>query len=159
MDKMDELKEAYEELKQKHGLPAFDELNWEYELAGIEVDDLLIRNVRKKVTEKFEFIANVLSGILQPESDLASLHEVSFFSDPEKEELVKVYKQLMYYYRRASKLVVEDTPETNAEFIKEAHVALIKLKPQLLACFDNITETWKKELKELKESGEKGYFG
>ncbi|MFC1754316.1 hypothetical protein ACFL96_13150, partial [Thermoproteota archaeon] len=96
---MTEIESSYESLKKKYHLPSYEELNWEYEIGNIEEDDLVIRNIRKKITEKFEYIANVLSSIIQPETDLSNLHEASFFDEKEKEDIIKVYKRVMYYYR------------------------------------------------------------
>lgn len=147
---------TYEALKEKYHLPSYDELNWEYEIGNIEEDDLVIRNVRKKVAEKFEYIANVLSSIIQPETDMTTLHEVSFFEDKEKEEIVKIYKRIMYYYRYASRLTVDDSEEANAAYINEAHAELKKLKPQLVKIFDKIKDAWTKEMNQKVEAG---YFG
>jgi hypothetical protein len=62
----------------------------------------------------------------------------------------------MYYYRYASRLVVEDSEKDNAQFILEAHEELNKMKPALKKYFDKIKDSWTKE---LKKSVDTGYFG
>ena len=151
-----EIESLYEVLKEKYKLPSYAKLNWEYEIGNIEEDDLLIRNIRKKITEKIEYMINILSSIIQPETDAANLHEASFFDDKEKEDILSMYKLLMYYYRYSSKLNVHDSEKENADFILEADDELKKMKPNLLKYFDKIKESWTKEMK-TKDAA--GYFG
>ncbi|MBU0461481.1 MAG: hypothetical protein KJ574_02740 [Nanoarchaeota archaeon] len=147
---MSEIISTFDVLRKKYSLPSYEEMNKEYEIGSIEDDDLLIRNIRKKMTEKIEFIANILSTLIQPETEIANLHEVSFFDDKEKEEIIQLYKKLMFYYRSASRLVVDDSEEANAKFILEAHSELQRLKPKLIRHFDKLQECWTKDLKKEK---------
>lgn len=153
---MTEEESSYEKFREKYDLPSYEELNWEYEIGDIEEDELVIRNIRKKVTEKIEHTANILSGIIQPDTEISSLHEISFFTEEEKQDVIKLYKKLMYYYRWASVLNVDDTEELNAKYIKDANEKLKEMKPKLLKIFEKLKESWTKDLTKTVDAA---YFG
>ncbi|MFQ5475160.1 MAG: hypothetical protein ACE5DM_04955 [Candidatus Nanoarchaeia archaeon] len=140
----------------KKDIKNYDELNKEYEIGLLEDDEFLSRNIRKKIAEKIEYIVNNILPIIQPENDIANLHEVSFFEDKERQELVELYKKLMYYYRYSCRLNLEDSDKENENFIQEAHSGLKNLKPSLKNYFDKLKDTWKKDSKKLDDAG---YFG
>lgn len=148
--------DKYGELRAKYGLPEYGMLNYEYELEGIEQDDLILKNIRKKIAEKMEFMVGVLQWILQPDTELSALHEAEFFTEDEKEEIIKIYKKLMYYCRYSTRLTVDDSDKENAEFILEADKEIRLVKPNLIVYFDKLKESWTKE---ISKKDNVGYFG
>ena len=148
--------EEYEILREKYGLPGLKAMDREFEISTIEIDTFFIRNIRKKMTEKVEYFADMLLKVLQPETDISQLHEVSFFSDAEKDELLHTYKKLMYHFKWAVRLVVDDSDKENAEFINETYKMLQDIKPKLKKYCDKIRDTWTKELRTKDKAG---YFG
>ena len=148
---------GYEALKKAYHLPSYDEMNREYEIGVIEDDDQLARNISKKITEKLEFYINTILTILQPETDFGNLHEVGAFEEKDKDELLEIYRKLMYAYREANVLVVEDSDKANATFIKKTHEELNSMKPDLKKFFKKLQESWKTF--DVSKIDKAGYFG
>jgi hypothetical protein len=130
-----------------------DLLDKEYEISSIE--EFHLRNIRKKVDENIQHISNILSSILQPETDMANLHEASFFDENEKNEIIEIFKKLKYIERASTNLDLEDSDEKNAEFIRNAQEQLDELKPKLIIILKKLQDCWKQDIK----SEEAGYFG
>ena len=49
-----EIKKKYEELAKKYNIPSFDEINNEFEIALIDEESIILREIRRKITEKKE---------------------------------------------------------------------------------------------------------
>ena len=49
-----EIKTLYQSLAKKHNLPDYDKINNEFEIATIEHTAFLLREIRKKISEKVE---------------------------------------------------------------------------------------------------------
>ncbi|MGC8940783.1 MAG: hypothetical protein ACP5JY_01985, partial [Candidatus Nanoarchaeia archaeon] len=60
------LKREYEKLRKKYNLPKFDEINKEFEIWNIKSDSYIIREIRRRVLERIDFIASYLLPILNP---------------------------------------------------------------------------------------------
>ena len=148
--------EEYDKMQKKHSLPDFKKLDREFEISTIEEDHFFMRNIRKKMTEKVEYFADLLMRVLQPESDISQLHEVSFFTDIEKEEVLEIYKRLMFHFKWAVELVVEDSDNENAEFINKTYSMMHDVKPKLRWFCGKVKDSWTKELRSKDKAG---YFG
>ena len=91
-----EIEQEYNNLSKKYSLPAFKEIDKEFEISSLEDTSFLLRNTLRKISEKLEFYTNMLNDLLQPDtSSLSSMHEISFFTEEEKNDIYQIFKQLM----------------------------------------------------------------
>ena len=108
------LKEKYQELGKKHKLPSFEEIDKEFEISTIDKDEFLLREIRRKIDEKIELYAKFLEEILQPETTLSNMYESKEFNEHERNEVFKLYKKLMFFYRLSMETSVgEDDSKTS----------------------------------------------
>ncbi|MBI5065306.1 hypothetical protein HZA97_03640 [Candidatus Woesearchaeota archaeon] len=93
-------KKDYEQLRKKYKLPSFEVLDKEFEISDIEEKTHLLSRIRDKIIDRLEFLIKIIDRHLHPEIDsFAHAYECSCFSDEEKQELVKIYRELMKHHR------------------------------------------------------------
>lgn len=155
MEKKD-IKKQYEILRKKYSLPDFDSINTEFEISSIENEDFLLREIRRKITEKLDFYGKILESLIQPDTaSLSAMHECKFIEDDEKENIYNIYKKLMIINRNSIIASLESDKE-NADFIKISFEEWLKLKNDVKSLTEKIKLTWEKET-DIKE--ELGYLG
>ena len=150
------IKEAYSELKKKHrDLPNFDDIDSEFEISAIE-EPVLIKAVRRKITEKIDYYSGLVKDLLQPESDIINMYECRAFGDDEKEDVYNILKKLMFLSRLAAEVALKADEKEDALFISSSFKEWIGIKPKLLRIISKIRGSWEKDT-DLKE--DLGYFG
>jgi len=141
------MKEKYRELQKHFELPKFEEIDTEFEISSIEHETFLVREIRRKMHDKIDFVVEVLDGLLQPDpTSLFSMTEYHFFSDSEREEISKLFKDLMMLKRKAEKSSLGND-EDQALYINEAFKKWMGRKPEIEKIFSKMTESWPKEEK------------
>ena len=53
---MEEIETEYKQLKSKHDLPEYNFLEDKFEISSIDNGPFLLRNIRRKISEKIEFM-------------------------------------------------------------------------------------------------------
>jgi hypothetical protein len=150
------IKEEYGELKKRHKeLPDFSELDNEFEVSCID-EPFMLKGIRKKITEKTEFYANMVKDLLQPESDLTNMYECRVFEESEKGEIYNTLKRLMFLLRLSAEIALKAEEKEDVKFIDWSFKEWVMIKPNLLRIVSKIKCSWEKET-ELKE--DLGYFG
>ncbi|MDP3987185.1 MAG: hypothetical protein Q8P81_03105 [Nanoarchaeota archaeon] len=153
-----ELKEDYEKLKQKHGLPEFSVLNEEFNIEKIadSETDILIREIRKFMVDKILNYMRFIENILNPVNAPMFIFSVIKLLEPEdKKKLGDIYKEMM---KRELVFI-----ERDLEFNEEEEVKTIKdnlefwqeTKGDLLRIIRKMGKKWDDKV----EIDSKGYFG
>ncbi len=153
-----DIKDEYARLRKKFKtLPSFDALDTEFEISMIENHPtFLLREIRKKMTERIEFFAKVLEELLQPEATMANLRESKDFTDKEKQEMFELYKKLMMMNRTSMEFALTGSDKDNVAFIIDVTKEWDKAKKQLLIATRKMKHSWTKNL-HFEE--EQSYFG
>jgi hypothetical protein len=150
------IKEMYNKIGQKHKeLPDFDKLDNEFEISALE-EPFILRAIRRKITEKVDFYANLIKDLLQPESDMRNMYECRAFGDNEKEEVYNILKKLMFFSRLSAEAAIKSDEKEDIKFLNNFFDEWLKMKPNLLKIVSKMKDSWEKET-ELKE--DLGYFG
>jgi len=141
-------KEKYEPFKKKYNLPSFKELDRLFEISDIEVSNgFLLRQVRKKIHEKIDFLNSLLNEVIYPEpSSLVSMHECRVFSEKDKEEAFDLFGQLMTLVRTSNELELSQMESHDAEFIKNVHKEWKSYTKRVSVFVGKMKESWKKTL-------------
>ncbi|MEM3126659.1 MAG: hypothetical protein QW331_01150 [Candidatus Woesearchaeota archaeon] len=135
--------EEYERLKKKHNLPSFDVLNSEFEISEIEANEFLLRNIIRCIAEKLDFYAKTIeSNILQPDTNLASLHEVKFISNSEKAKIYEIFMQIMFLERWATETLLKMNEGEEANYIFNTTKEWQSIRKELLPFFTTIKQAW-----------------
>ena len=148
--------EGYDELKQKLGLPEYNDLDHEFEISLLEDAPFALRNIRRKIMEKVDFYARFLEEQLQPEATLPLIHECKYFTDEEKSKMFKFYMKLMLIVRSAAQLGIEEEDQKTANFITKTLKDWKEMKPELLVYVKKVRDAWKEDIS-TKETI--GYLG
>ena len=145
------IQEAYNKLAKKHQLPKYDELNNELEISTAEHEEFLIREIRRKILERVDFLAETLNNLLQPDTaSIPSMTEHNSFDEKELEETTALFKKIMILKRKGERAAFSEDEE-EATYVKEAFETLKTEKQNIKKAFERMKEAWNKE--------EKGYSG
>ncbi|MBW2966112.1 hypothetical protein KY342_03340 [Candidatus Woesearchaeota archaeon] len=150
------IKEEYNKLKEKYNLPEFSDVDNEFEISIIEHEEFLLREIRRKITEKMEDYIKVLERILQPETVLSEMYECKIFTDEEKDVFFKLFRRLMFFDRLSVETSIDENDKKSAEFINDFWKDWGNIKKELSDFIKKLKEGW---LKETKIKEELGYLG
>lgn len=133
---------TYLQLKKKYNLPTWNSLDGEFELHTLEGEHQLLRNVCKKIVEKLEFYGKLFEDLIQPESNLAALHEASMFTDTEKSEVFEIYRRLLFLHRSyvLAELTISDADY--ARFVKLIDKEWPPLKKRMMGILKRQVALW-----------------
>ncbi len=152
------IKEAYDKLKKQFNeLPEFNLINNEFEIIILEKEEFLLRQIRRKATERVEIILKLADEFLHPGAEtFTSFYECSCFDESEKRELLEIFKSMMTLYRGLVEADIVQDDANDAKIIKEAHINLPDLRKRLVPYVTKVKEHWM-HLKQKKEL--QGYMG
>src|SRR3989338_5437888 len=147
-----EIEKQYTELKKKHMLPEFREIDFEFELSDFEETSFLLRAVIRRMEEKLDFYSTMLEEILQPDaSNLYAMHETRYLDDDEKKRLYEIYAKLMGFNRQSIEVSLSHSEKDEAEFIISFLEQWKPLKSELLKFVRKMKDSWKAEEADIKE--------
>ena len=110
----------------------------------------IVKETRKKMTEKIEECIDMLDGILQPDTaSFAQMHEANFFG--EKESTTKLYKKLMQFYRYALEASYSLDESKETEFVDDFFKQWKSIKEEMSEIAAKLKECWKKESEEEED--------
>jgi len=150
------LKKNYSELEKKYSLPSFKELNNIFEIEKIENEsDLLLRVIRKIMSEKVFNTLNFIEMVYNPQSAPRMYHNyIKFMDSSDKKILDKLYASLSEIVLGSLSLEVESNDSLEADMIKKIYKTWNENKNSLKSMFDRVKNPSKEEIKK-----EKSYFG
>ncbi len=155
---LENLKKDYLVVQKKYNLPSFENLNEDFQIEKIaEVEtDILIREVRKFIADKFSNYLRFVETILNPaNAPMFVFSIIKSIGVEEKKKLVEIYKELTKTEIRLIELDTDFFEEKEAEFIKESYEIWQKIKKDVL----EVVEVIKKNLDNKFEVNGKSYFG
>jgi hypothetical protein len=150
---MTDMKELYKPFKQKYSLPDFDLLDEAFELSDIEEKNFVLRKIRGKMIEKAEVVLDMFNEIIHPDSGFSGYMESNLFEDSDRDEILKIYKRLMYFKRLSTELCFDDSDEKNAKFISQFMKEWSELKKKILPFVVRLKESWQNELSKKQVVG------
>jgi len=151
-------KEHYDALRATHPeLPAFDELDAAFEISTIEKETHVLREIRRKMNDKFENVIDIIERILQPDPHrFIDMLEYKSFTETEKQQLFNICKNFVYHQRLNIEAEITLTDNMDATAIRAFYDTWQAHKHQLVHHIAKLKESWKKDVqsKEIVE-----YFG
>ena len=137
------IEESYERLRKEHKLPEFDSLNNEFEISIIDSEEFLVREIRRKITEKICFFTDIIGGVINTESSASAMLELGNITEEDIKKGFSVYRKLMYWERYSAELSALSDDNKEAEFIRKFYEEWIVLKMDIATTISKIKETWK----------------
>ena len=152
-----QIEAQYNELKKRHKLPEFREIDNEFEISDLEDTNFLLRAVIRRIAERLDFYATVLQETLQPDtSNLYAMHETRFFDEDEKLQMYNLYTTLMNCNRQSIEVSLGNNEHEEAEFISALCGEWKSIKQNILKYIKKMRASWSVEA-DVKE--ELGYLG
>lgn len=149
------IKETYNNIKKEHPiLPDFEKINREFELTMMDTEEFLLRNIKRKIAEKFEPLTEILEHIINPDpNSLVDMYECRCYTNGEKGQITDIFRHMMEQYRTMMATDILSDDKTDAETIKKIYDLWMQDKKILLPLLKKLCECWQKhvEPKEILE--------
>lgn len=155
---LEDLKKDYEKIRKKYSLPSFKKLNEDFQIEKISEyeTDILIREVRKFISEKFSNYLRFIETILHPiNCPMFIFSIIKSLGQNEKKKLTDIYEKLVKNEIRLIEIDIDFSEEKEAKFIKESYEIWQEIKKDILEIMDVIKKNWDNKFKADKGS----YFG
>ncbi|MFH1650250.1 MAG: hypothetical protein ABIA93_06915 [Candidatus Woesearchaeota archaeon] len=148
---------TYDTIAVMFNLPSYASMDVDFDLGCIEDDTAKpLHEVMRRVVERIDYVLKVLDEILNPETNLTTVHEANVFTERERSALYIVYRHMMTLFRKSQIADISGDDVKRAAFINEAVKVYSELKPALLDALGKLQQAWAVE--EGKQN-EPGYFG
>lgn len=152
------IKEDYKKIEEKFSLPTFEKLVEDFDVEKIseKEEGLLIRDVRRAITEKIAGYLHLFEMLMNPASP--PMFVFSFMknlSEQDKKEIKEIYKELSRIQIATIKLDTIYDEKKESEFIKKTYLTWQDLKKKVY----QLVEVFEKEFEKNSETKEKSYFG
>jgi hypothetical protein len=153
-----QLRKAYEIFQIKYDLPPFEKLNEDFQIekaAELETD-LVLREIRRYVTDKFfnylRFIESILTPVNAPMFVFAITKTLGV---KDREKLIELYKKIAKVDIDLIELDIEYSEKKEANAIKKYYEMWQEIKKELLEIVEVIKKNWDTKIGEDTKS----YFG
>ena len=140
-DNLELLKENYEKVKKKYKFPTFEELDDEFEIRKIDYDSNLIKEIRRAICNKLQFISDMLDPILNPHESLRSTIESNFFNEADIKEMAIFYKRIWHLLHISVNTSLSSEAD-EVKFVNDMWLEWPKLKKKAKYFSDKLIESW-----------------
>jgi len=155
---LEELKKDYAEIQSKYGFPSFEEINQDFNLerASDTETDLLVREVRKYMSDKLQNYMRFVETIIHPaNASMFIFSIIKTIKEDDKKKLAEIYKKLARYEVDLIELDVQYSEEKEAKFVNDFFKSWQEVKRDMLEIVGVIRDNWDNEV----EKSSKAYFG
>lgn len=152
------LKKNFEEIRKKHNLPSFEQLNEDFniEKAAEFEGELFIREIRKFIGDKIYNYMRFVEGLVNPVNvSMFAFSMVKAMKPEDKKVLEEIYKKLMKIELKLVRLDIEFSEKEEVEFIIDTYKEWQDMKKNTLRILDSI----KNNLDSKTDNNSKNYFG
>ncbi len=153
-----QLKENYKKLQERYNLPSFEKLNEDFQIekATESETDLILREVRKYVTDKFFNYLRFIESILTPTNAPMFVFAITkTICGKDRERLTELYKKIAKVDIELIELDIEYSEEKEANAIKKYYEMWQDIKKELMELVGVIKKNWDNKI----EDNSKSYFG
>lgn len=139
------MKEEYESLVEEYDIPKLESMEKDFGMIDFDSDNPLLIEIRRKMVEKIDYFANLLSDFLQPDTNITSIYETKYIKDKRRKNLFNIFKILMAYSRKSSSLSTFYNKEDEIEFIKVFFNDWQTLKEMIRKELEFLSDKWSSE--------------
>jgi len=146
---------AYNELKQKHGLPEFKILAEDFDIEKIteKESNFLIREIRRTINEKLSAYMHLFETLINPSAPPMFIFSVlRGIREEDKESIKEIYKKLSRLQIEVMKLDTIYSEREEVEFVKDTFAEWQDLKKTIYKIIENLDENVEKEDNSKKRS-------
>ncbi|MFH1249155.1 MAG: hypothetical protein V1660_03315 [archaeon] len=155
---LENFKKDYEKLQKKYSLPVFKQLNEDFEIERIadHESDMLLREIRKAITEKAVAFLRFVELLLNPtNAPFFMFAIIKNLTPADKKHIEGLYQNLCEFEIKAIALDMEYAEKNEAEFIKYAAKKWSSMHADMRELGNLIETAWHAS----SEKKERNYFG
>jgi hypothetical protein len=147
----------YKECQTRFHLPAFAILDKEFEVSTIEKPAFLLRNIRRKISERIDHVIQLLDPLIQPDpNSFMHVQEYRALNDSERHELISNFQELNALFLACIEAELAADEAQDAAVISKATESWPKLREALRPFIQKVASSW---LKRVEHKAHVGYFG
>lgn len=152
-----EIEHAYEDLKKKHQLPDFTMVDREFEISSIEKPAFLLRNIRRKISERLDSVTQLLDPLIQPDAgSFVNLSEYRALTEGDRKALLKSFQHVQELYLLCIDAELSTDDAQDVTVIRRAVTEWPVLRQSLRSFVQKIASSWTKS---VEHKNDVGYFG
>ena len=155
---LEKLKSDYDTVREKFNLPSFSQLNEEFEIERIaeHETDMLLREIRKAITEKAVAFLRFLELMINPTAaPFFLLSVIRYLGASDKKLVQEIYRKVCEFEIKAIALDMKYNEKAEAAFIKES----LKKWQAMHSEFQEMSKAIDKAWNASFEKKERSYFG
>ncbi|MBL7147980.1 MAG: hypothetical protein ISS82_04095 [Nanoarchaeota archaeon] len=142
--------------KLKYKLPDFKDLDNEFEVSFIKEKPLLLKSIRRRITEKIILCCRVIESLIYPtQSNIITATEAKSFNEEQKKKMEHIYRKLMILERESLMLDIDPSDKDDVRYINKVFNYWNKLKKEMIKVVEIMRKSWFEEEKLDKNN----YFG
>jgi len=134
----------YDSFEKKYSLPDFEFMQKEFDIVDFE-SKFVLKEIREKLKDKFDYSSKVIETLFQPEGDFSSFLETKRFENGVKDEYFTAYKRLRFLVREAQTLYFKNDDSLDSDYIKNSLKSWEELKPVLIDLMEKFKSCWTDE--------------
>lgn len=140
----------------ENNLPNKEEIFIEFGRFNFDDDADWIMLLLEKLSDKATIYIKFLEDMLQPDSNISSMHESSIFTNDERKQMFLVLRNLFYWERKSLLVNLNNDEKLKINYFNEYFKFWKEIKIELKQYIDKAVNTWKEKNEEVKFEG---YFG
>ncbi len=155
---LNELKKDYEKLRKKYNLPAFKQLNEDFDIEKVSQHDTdcLLREIRKAIMDKVIAYLKFIEMLLNPSNaPIFFFALVKGLTSADKRILEKMYEKIGGFEIEVIALDCRYDERQEAEFIKKIASEWKSISEDMLKLSESLKRNWNQK----SRKDERGYFG
>lgn len=142
-EKAKDIKTTYGALAKQHKLPAFEQLNKDFDIDGIDpLHKHLIKEVSKKIFERIELFKKIMENAMQPDVSVLNMQEAEYLTEQDHEIIADILRRLMFLDRALLLAELQNEDTLYAVFIRETAVEWPRIKKELALIILRMKEGW-----------------
>lgn len=133
--KIAEFKKIYDELRKKHSLPGFDEMNSDFDIGKIRRDSgNLLRDIRRVMIEKIVYYTKLVELMINPsQASQIMLMLLKEISSEDRKVMDSVLNSFVELEIEAHKLDVMPSENEEIKLINKVYSAWVKKREEVLS--------------------------
>lgn len=143
-----DLKKEYGVLKEKYGLPSFDEISEDFDIEKLDDKETshLMREIRRVLMDKLSAYLNLFENLVNPSGPpMFIFSALRSMDNSNKPKLREIYKRLSKIQIGSMKLDTIYNEDLEAKFVKDIFSSWQEIKKEIYTVFDDFDKNFDKE--------------
>lgn len=123
---------SVEELKKKLKLNNFEEYNSLFELTTIKDEEFTLREARRKIASRYDYIMNILNSFLHPDVTIIELNDADSLNDVDRDEVQDILRIAHVIIKKHQMLEIVSDDKREQIFLAESFVTYKTIYPRVI---------------------------